>query len=143
MNAMPPRFLKPLAAIVLALAALFSINVAAKAKTLVYCIAEGPDTFRLAASIKPASFEATHQIYDRLASMEASGARSVPNLAGHWVLSEGGKVYTFQLRRGVKWHGTPSFHPSRDLNADDVIFTLERLTKPDHPYYQAPVPGGS
>lgn len=142
MNATPFRFLKPLAAVVLALAAFFSINVAAKAKTLVYCIAEDPETFRPAASIKPASFEVTHQIYDRLASMEASGARAVPNLAGHWDLSEGGKVYTFHLRRGVKWHGTPFFHPSRDLNADDVIFTLERLTKPDHPYYKAPVPGG-
>ncbi|MEJ2118577.1 MAG: ABC transporter substrate-binding protein, partial [Alphaproteobacteria bacterium] len=142
MNAMPSRFLKSLAAVVLALAALFSFNFAAKAKTLVYCIAEDPDTFRPAASLTPASFEVTHQIYDRLVRMEASGARAVSSLAGHWQMTEGGKVYTFHLRQGANWHGTPNFHPTRQFNADDVIFTLERLTKPDHPYYNAPVPGG-
>ena len=41
--------------------------------------------------------------------------------------------YTFKLRPGVKFHGA-TFTPTRDLNADDVIFSFERQWKADHPY---------
>src|SRR5260363_470191 len=37
-----------------------------------------------------------------------------------------GKVYTFYLRRGVKFHTTPWFKPTREFNAEDVLFTFVR-----------------
>jgi dipeptide transport system substrate-binding protein len=56
-------------------------------------------------------------------------------------VSEDGKVLTFHLRKGVKWHsGVNGFTPTRDFNADDVLWSFNRMWKPDHPY--AKVSGG-
>src|ERR1700754_494737 len=50
------------------------------------------------------------------------GARGevLPALAESWTVSDDGKVYTFKLHIGVK------FHDGTDFNADDVKFTLDR-----------------
>ncbi|MEQ1522010.1 MAG: ABC transporter substrate-binding protein, partial [Aestuariivirga sp.] len=49
---------------------------------------------------------------------------------------------TFKLRKGIKVHsGVNGFTPTRDLTAEDVIFSFERQWKPDHPY--AKVSGGA
>ena len=48
---------------------------------------------------------------------------------------------TFSLRKGVKFHSNDAFSPSRDFNADDVIFTFNRQKNDDHPYNQ--VSGGT
>ena len=47
-----------------------------------------------------------------------------------------GTVYTFHLRKGVKWHNQRAFKPTRDFNADDMIFTIERQWKEDEPVLQ-------
>jgi|YNPMSStandDraft_2_1061718.scaffolds.fasta_scaffold02264_6 peptide/nickel transport system substrate-binding protein len=44
-----------------------------------------------------------------------------PHLATAWTISNGGKTYTFTLRRGVK------FHDGSELQADDVVFSYERV----------------
>ena len=47
-----------------------------------------------------------------------------PELAESWTISDDLKTYTFKLRPGVK------FHHGKDLDADDVIFTVKRLLDP-------------
>ncbi len=48
----------------------------------------------------------------------------IPGLAEKWDISEDGKTYTFHLRKGVKWQSSKDFKPTRELNADDVVFLL-------------------
>ena len=45
--------------------------------------------------------------------------------------------YTFALRRGVQFHTTDWFKPTRAFNADDVLFTFARLLDPKHPFQQS------
>lgn len=47
--------------------------------------------------------------------------RVKPVLAESWDVTENGNVYTFNLRKGVKWHD------GNELTAKDVVFTLEYL----------------
>lgn len=47
-----------------------------------------------------------------------------PDLAESWESDESGKVWTFHLRKGVKWHDGAEF------TADDVEFTFEKLFDP-------------
>ena len=60
------------------------------------------------------------QLYDGLVRLDKN-FNIIPSLAEYWVISENGKKFTFYLRKGVK------FHHGRELTADDVKFSLERL----------------
>ena len=35
-------------------------------------------------------------------------------------------TWRFHLRHGVKWHSNATFKPTRDFNADDVLFSFNR-----------------
>ena len=50
-------------------------------------------------------------------------------------ISEDKKTYTFNLRKGVKFHQTKYFTPSREFNADDVLFSFNRQFNKSHPYH--------
>ncbi len=58
--------------------------------------------------------------YNRLVEWGADG-KIEPVLAESWTTSPDGKTWTFKLRRGVK------FHSGRELVADDVKFTYDRV----------------
>ena len=60
--------------------------------------------------------------------------RSEASLAESWTISDDGLVYTFKLRPGVKFQTTEFFTPTREMNADDVIFSFERQWKADNPW---------
>ncbi|OGD22534.1 MAG: hypothetical protein A2W03_18275 [Candidatus Aminicenantes bacterium RBG_16_63_16] len=66
------------------------------------------------------------QVFDGLVKLD-SNLSVVPALAEYWVISEDGPTYTFYLRKGIK------FHHGRELEAEDVKFSLERLVRKDAP----------
>jgi peptide/nickel transport system substrate-binding protein len=47
-----------------------------------------------------------------------------PMLATSWKATDGGKVWTFKLRSGVK------FHNGQPMTADDVVYTFQQLSDP-------------
>lgn len=108
----------------------------ANAKTIVYCSEGSPEGFNPQHYTAGTTFDATSRaVFDRLAMFKIGTTQVEPGLAEKWDISEDGKTYTFHLRKGVKWHTTKTFKPTRDFNADDVLFTFNRQWKKDHPYH--------
>ena len=68
-------------------------------------------------------------IYDGLVHYKNDKLEVEPALATSWDVSDDGKVWTFNLRKGVK------FHDGTDFNADAVVFSFVRLIDENHPYY--------
>jgi dipeptide transport system substrate-binding protein len=119
----------------LALPALL-VTAGLSAKTLVYCSEGSPENFYPGVNTTGTSFDANSQIYSRIVDFERGGTTVVPGLAERWEISADGKVYTFHLRKGVKWHSHRAYKPTRDFNADDMIFGIERQWKEDNPYFK-------
>lgn len=117
-------------------AALAMLSGAAFAEsTLVYCSEGSPEGFDPALYTAGTTFDASaHPIFNRLVEFEVGTTNVVPALAESWESSEDGLEYTFNLRKGVKFHSNDNFTPTRDFNADDVIFSFERQRLDDHPY---------
>ncbi|MBI3503608.1 MAG: ABC transporter substrate-binding protein, partial [Proteobacteria bacterium] len=112
--------------------ALAVTTASAQAKTLVYCSEGSPENFYPAINTTGTSFDANSQIYSRLVDFERGTTTVVPGLAERWEISSDGLVYTFHLRKGVKWHSNKAnYKPTRDFNADDIIFSIERQWKPE------------
>jgi dipeptide transport system substrate-binding protein len=117
---------------------------AASAKTLVFCSEGSPENFYPGVNTTGTSFDGNEPIYNRIVEFERGGTQVVPGLADKWTISPDGTTYTFNLRRGVKWHSTSkSFKPTRDFNADDIIFSIERQWKEDNPYFKVTSPNHS
>ena len=113
------------------------------AKTLVYCSEGSPENFYPGVNTTGTSFDVSEQIYDNLVGFERGGTSVVPSLAEKWSISKDGLEYTFNLRKGVKWQSNKNFKPSRDFNADDVLFMIERQWKESHPFFKVTSPNHS
>ncbi len=130
-----------LARLALAVAAL-STGVSASASTLVYCSEGSPEGFDAALYTAGTTFDASSKpLYNRLVEFERGSTDIVPGLAESWEVSDDGLEYTFRLRPGVKFHTTDYFTPTRELNADDVVFSFNRQLLTDNPYHK--VSGGT
>ncbi|ARV17686.1 Periplasmic dipeptide transport protein [Curvibacter sp. AEP1-3] len=110
------------------------------AKTLVYCSEGSPENFYPGVNTTGTSFDVTEQIYDNLVHFERGGTKVEPSLAESWTISKDGLEYTFKLRKGVKFQSNKNFKPSRDFNADDVLFMFERQWKENDPYFRVTSP---
>lgn len=60
-------------------------------------------------------------VWEPLVTQDDNG-KPQPSLAESWNMSEDGKVWTFELRKGVK------FHDGTDFNADAVIANMDRMS---------------
>ncbi|MCU7555064.1 ABC transporter substrate-binding protein [Alteromonas sp. ASW11-19] len=103
---------------------------------IIYCSESNPVNFNPQLDTSGTTADATsHQVYGRLLDFAADSGRIVPSLASSWKVSADGLTYTFQLRKGVSFHTTDYFTPSRPFNADDVLFSINRWRLPTHPYH--------
>ncbi|WP_249671671.1 ABC transporter substrate-binding protein [Pseudomonas abieticivorans] len=126
---------KPL---LLAAALLACSPLAQAASTLVYCSEASPAGFDPSQYTSGTDFDASAEtVFNRLTQFKRGGTEVEPGLATHWDVSPDGLSYTFHLRPGVKFHTTDYFTPTRDFNADDVLFTFQRLLDKDMPFRKA------
>ena len=80
--------------------------------------------FDPAQSYETANNEACGNIYRKLIIPDPADANKlVGDLAESWQVSKDGLVFTFQLRRGVK------FDNGNELTAEDAAFSLQRVVK--------------
>lgn len=108
---------------------------------LIYCSEGSPQTFNPQLTNLGTTLDAvSYPLYDRLLELNPITLSLEPALATEWSVSEDGLRYRFTLRKGVMFHATPDFVPTRPLDADDVIFSFSRVLDPRHPYYH--VSGG-
>ena len=62
------------------------------------------------------------QIYDRLFDyLPDKYETAVPSVAESWKTSDDGKIWTFHIKKGIK------FHSGNLLTADDVVYSIQRL----------------
>lgn len=138
--------LRPSVLCALAVPALLALTSLAPvaAKTLVFCSEGSPENFYPGINTTGTSFDANEPIYNRIVDFERGGTKVLPSLAEKWDISADGKEYTFHLRKGVKWHSTnKNFKPTRDFNADDVLFMFDRQWKEDNPFFKVTSPNHS
>jgi dipeptide transport system substrate-binding protein len=109
----------------------------AQAMTLVYCSEGAPEGFDPAPWTAGTTFDASSRtIYNRLIEFKVGSTETEPGLAESWETSEDGTEITFHLRPGVKFQTTPWFTPTREMNADDVVFSFQRQFDKEGPWYE-------
>jgi len=74
-------------------------------------------------------FRIVINLYDGLVRYKDGSLEVEPDLATSWKISDDGKLYTFKLRKGVK------FHDGSPFNAAAVKFNFDRMLDKNHPQH--------
>ena len=125
-----------------AIAALFSVAAlcatsAHSAGTIVYCSEGSPEGFQPQFFTTGTTFDAASvPMFNRLVEFELGTTNVIAGLAEKWDVAADGKAFTFHLRKGVKFHSNAVFTPTRDFNADDVLFSWSRMADVNHPFHK-------
>ncbi len=121
----------------LPLAAALAFSGMAQAQTLVFCSEGSPEGFDPALYTAGTTFDASSRaVYNKLVEFKRGTTDLMPALAESWNISDDGLEYTFKLRKGVKFHSIDGFTPTRDFNADDVVFSFMRQKDENHPWHK-------
>lgn len=124
------------AALPLLFAAVFAPALA-QAAALSVCTEASPEGFDVVQYNSLTTTNASADVLmNRLVEFDAPQGQVVPSLAERWTVSSDGLTYEFKLRPEVKFHSTAYFKPSRTLNADDVLFSFQRMLYPAHPWHK-------
>lgn len=104
-------------------------------KTFIYCSEGSPSSFNPQLVTDDSSNVVADAIYNRLVEFEPGTSSVVPRLVESWSISPDLLEYTFKLRKDIKVQKTAYFTPTRNMNADDVLFSFNRQRQSSHPYH--------
>jgi peptide/nickel transport system substrate-binding protein len=107
------------------LALVWGVPVGAQVKDVAMTYLEGQEvtTIDPAKHTDESGHHAVINMYDPLLYPKVGEGSMEPgaHVATSWRVTDGGKTYTFQLRKGIK------FHDGKELTADDVVFSFQRM----------------
>ena len=109
----------------LILAGVCALGAAAAEKVLTMAYNEEPQTSDM--QMNTSDYMIPLNVYDRLIECVTTApgkSALVPGLATKWEVSKDGKVYTFHLRKGVR------FQNGEEFTAKDVVYTFDRMLDP-------------
>ncbi|MDO8748473.1 MAG: ABC transporter substrate-binding protein [Candidatus Omnitrophota bacterium] len=92
--------------------------------TLVWGVCQKPAPINPVLTTSTVSATIVQLVFNSLVRRNSQG-EIAPDLAYSWDISSDGLVYTFYLRKGVR------FHDGRELTAEDVKFTFDRIIDPE------------
>ncbi|VVM44134.1 Periplasmic dipeptide transport protein [Pseudomonas fluorescens] len=125
-----------LAALPLLLAPLL-LSPLAQAAALSVCTEASPEGFDVVQYNSLTTTNASADVLmNRLVDFDTASGKVVPSLADSWEVSTDGLTYVFKLRPQVKFHTTEYFKPSRELTAEDVKFSFDRMLDPANPWHK-------
>ncbi|AOM40282.1 ABC transporter substrate-binding protein SapA [Xenorhabdus hominickii] len=102
----------------------------------IYCVNGNLNTFNPQMTISGLTVDTlAAQIYNRLLGVDPFTYRLIPELASHWEVRDNGATYRFYLRHNVAFQSTAWFTPTRNMNADDVVFSFRRVFDKTHYYH--------
>ncbi|OLQ88112.1 ABC transporter substrate-binding protein [Vibrio panuliri] len=102
----------------------------------VFCGQAGPATFNPQLVDSGITSETlSSQLFDTLLTLDAKTYQPKPSIAESWQVNDSGTEYIFNLKPAVSFQTTEWFTPSRQLNADDVVFSFDRIIDPNHPFH--------
>lgn len=84
-------------------------------------IGEGPKTFNPFNSKDSTSSTMSGLMFDGLVTTDAQTGQVIPKLAKSFTISPDGKIYTVNLRHGIKWSD------GKPITADDVVFSWNEI----------------
>ncbi|HEX2553504.1 MAG TPA: ABC transporter substrate-binding protein [Microvirga sp.] len=120
----------------LALGLFLLLSPPALGKTLVFCSEGNPEALNPQLVTTTTGMNAVRPVFNTLVEFVPGSTELGPGLAESWTVSEDGREYVFRLRKDVRFHANATFRPTRPMNADDVLFSLLRQWKEDHPYHR-------
>jgi dipeptide transport system substrate-binding protein len=122
----------------LAACLLAAVSCVWSAGNLIFCSEGSPSGFDPGQYLTGTDFDASAEtVFNRLVQFQRGSTLIEPGLATAWSVSPDGLVYTFTLRPGVRFHTTSYFRPTRDFNADDVVFTFQRMLDSNNAFRRA------
>lgn len=102
----------------------------------VYCVSGQVNTFNPQKAGSGLTVDTlAAQLYDRLLDVDPYTYRLVSELADSWEVLDDGATYRFHLRRNVQFQTTAWFTPTRPFNADDVVFSFQRIFDRNNPWH--------
>jgi peptide/nickel transport system substrate-binding protein len=75
-------------------------------------------------------------LMNRLVDFDTASGKVVASLADSWEVTPDGLTYVFKLHPRVKFHRTEYFNPTRELTAEDVKFSFDRMLDPANPWHK-------
>lgn len=119
--------------LLISLAFIASIK-AFSAQNFIFCMEGSPSSFNPQLVTDGVSMNASAQtIFNRLVEFKYGTTEIEPGLAESWTVSGDKKTFTFKLRKNVPFHSNDFFKPTRNFNADDVVYTFKSQMDPKYP----------